>query len=713
MKQSEPDPRAPEAKGSHEPDTSDASEKPTSDRENEQNRNESKQPPPAALPGAEADLYWREVRKGALPGERYVRIVRPQAGKLRRIERGRFQATERTLVGRSWLSRFWSRVRRILIGRPLTTADLPHERLSKTKALAVFASDALSSSAYATDEILLALLAAGTMALQWTLPVAMAIVMLVAIVVTSYRQTIRAYPHGGGSYMVTRDNLGTIPSLFAASSLLVGYVLTVAVSISSGVANFTSAVPDLFEYRVQIALAFIAVITLVNLRGVRESGTIFAAPTYVFILAVLSMLVVGGWRLMAGVPPAEDVRSPVIEGSEALSLLLLMRAFSSGCAALTGTEAVADGVPAFKPPEWKNARTTLTIMAVTLSVLFVGISFLAVGFGVVPQEDETVVSQVARASFGDSVPYYIVQSATMLILVLAANTAFADFPRLSFFLARDHFMPHQFQLRGDRLAFSTGITALAVLAGLLVLGFRADTHALIPLYAVGVFISFTFSQASMVRRWWKSREPSWRRNMLVNGIGAFTTGVVTLVVAVTKFQSGAWITLVILPTFILLLLGINRHYRRVNAALSLGPSDRLLEEPYKPHVIVPLQGLHRGTIYALNYARSISPDVVAVTVTDSAEEGEALRRDWGRIAGEVPLVILESPYRTLVGPLLAYIDAAQARHPDTPLTIVLPEFVPRHWWEFFLHNQTALRLKATLFFRPNTAVVDVPFHLPE
>ena len=640
--------------------------------------------------------------------------MRPQAGKLLRVERGHFRATERTLVGRTWLSRLWARARRILIGPPLTTADLPHERLSKVKALAVFASDALSSSAYATEEILVVLAAAGALALWWTVPISLAIAVLAAIVVTSYRQTIRAYPLGGGSYMVTKDNLGVVPSLIAASSLLVGYTLTVAVSISAGVAALTSAVPMLFEYRVLLAALFIMIIMLVNMRGVRESGTIFAAPTYAFIVAVLVMIGAGAYQMVAGAPAAAGPEAALAGGVEAVSLLLLLRAFSAGAAALTGTEAIADGVPAFKPPEWKNAQITLTWMAVILSTLFVGISILAVGFHVVPKPDETVVSQVARLSLGGDTPaYYVVQAATMLILILAANTAFADFPRLSYFLARDDFMPHQFLFRGDRLAFSTGIAALAVLATLLVLIFRADTHALIPLYAVGVFISFTFSQASMVRRWWATHDEGWRRNMVINGIGAATTGMVTMVVAITRFQAGAWMTLVILPIFILMLLGISRHYRKVGAALALGPSDQLLPTPRQPYVIVPLQGLHRGTLYAVNYARSISPSVVAVTVTDDVEQAEKLRQQWGQRVGEVPLVILESPYRTLMGPLLAYIDAAHARHPDRPITVVLPEFVPRHWWEFLLHNQTALRLKAALFFRPNTAVVDVPYHLPE
>ena len=651
------------------------------------------------------------VRGGRRPGERYVRIIRPNASKLRRLEPGHLLATERTLVARSWHSRIWNRIRRLLIGHPLTTAELPHERLTKAKALAIFASDALSSSAYATEEILLILVVAGAAALHLTIPISLAIAALLTVVAISYRQTIRAYPQGGGSYIVTKDNLGTIPSLLAGSALLIDYVLTVAVSISAGVAALTSAVPQLHGERVLLALLFILVITVVNLRGVRESGTIFAAPTYLFIVGVLLVIGVGGFRLLAGVPPAEDVSASLAEVGEPLTLFLVLRAFASGCAALTGTEAISDGVLAFKPPEWQNARRTLTWMAGILGVLFLGISFLAFGFHVAPREGETVISQVARAALGTSPLYYYVQMATMLILVLAANTSFSDFPRLSYFLARDHFMPRQFQYRGDRLAFSTGILVLALLAAGLVVVFHAETHALIPLYAIGVFVSFTLSQSSMVRRWWVSREPSWRRSMLVNAIGAAVTGVVAVVIAVTKFQLGAWMVLIIIPAFVLILLGINHHYRAVADELTLDRADEPLPVPQQPLVVVPIEGLHRGTLHALSYARSISPDVVAVMVTDDMEAAAQLKRRWERWGGNVPLVILESPYRTLVGPLLAYIDAAQSQREGTPITVVLPEYVPRHWWGFLLHNQPALRIKVALFFRPNTVVVDVPYHL--
>jgi amino acid transporter len=658
-----------------------------------------------------AELEFREVREGSRPGTRYVRIVRPASGTLRRVEHGHLIATERAIRGRTWAGRLWGAGKRILIGQPLTNADLPHERLSKLKALAVFASDAVSSSAYATEEILLVLALAGAAALSYAVPVSVAIVALLAIVAMSYRQTIGAYPLGGGSYIVTKDNLGTTPSLVAASSLLVGYVLTVAVSVSAGVAALTSAVPALHGQKVALAVAFILLITIGNLRGVRESGSIFMAPTYMFIGGFLLMIVVGMFRVVAGLPPVEDVAGTVTEMSESLTVFLVLRAFTSGCAALTGTEAISDGVPAFKPPEAQNARRTLTSMAIILGILFFGISVLAVTYQIAPREGETVVSQVARAVFGIGPLYYYVQFATMLGLVLAANTSFADFPRLSYFLARDSFLPRQFRFRGDRLSFSSGIAALALLSIALVVGFNAETHALIPMYALGVFISFTSSQASMVRRWWRLRGAGWIRGAIINGVGAVTTATVALIFTATKFTEGAWMVVVVLPASVLLLLAINRHYSTVSDHLSLDLRTQPLPRHPRPLCIVPIDELNLGSLHALSYATSISDEVVAVLVTDDMELAEASRRKWERWGGEIPLVILESPYRTLTGPFLSYLDAIQSQRSGTPITVVLPEFVPRHWWEFALHNQAALRLKASLFFRPDTVVVDVPYHL--
>ena len=661
-------------------------------------------------PGSPPEPEFARVRRGRRPGEAYVRIIRPHAGRLRHAEPGHFVATARTTEPGTGIGGAIGRLRRLLIGAPLTSAQLPHERLSKRQALAVFASDALSSSAYAIDEILLVLVTAGSAALAMTTPIALAIVALLAIVAFSYRQTIRAYPQGGGSYIVTKDNLGDVPALVAAGSLLVGYLLTVAVSISAGVAAITSAVPALYPERVLLAVTFIVFMTIVNLRGVRESATILGAPTYLFIGAMLLMIGLGVGRTLGGGLSAPAFETSPMPATQALTVFLVLRAFAAGCAALTGTEAIADGVPAFKEPAWRNAQTTLTWMAGILAVLFFGVSFLASQLHVVPRSEETVVSQIARAIFGTSPLYYFVQIVTMAILILAANTSFADFPRLSYFLARDRYMPHQFQFRGERLAFSTGIVVLGTLAVLLVVVFNADTHALIPLYAVGVFIAFTVSQAAMVRRWRVRREAGWQRGMIINGIGAVTTGVVALIIATTRFTQGAWMVLILIPALILLMRGIHHHYEQVASELALERPDEDRLELGPPHVIVPVAGLNRGVLKALAYARSISQDVTAVYVTDDMVDAENLREKWVRWAGNVPLVIIESPYRSLIEPLLAYIDAMDARKAG-PITVVVPEFVPRHWWDFFLHNQSALRLKAALFFRRNTIVTDVPYHL--
>jgi amino acid transporter len=652
-------------------------------------------------------LEFEHMVQGRRAGERYVRIPR-SAGGLRRRE-GRLEVTRRALAPQSRSGRLLAGVKHFLVGTPLASAELAHERLSKIKALAVLSSDALSSSAYAIDEILLVLVLAGTAALSLTVPVSLAIALLLAIVAFSYRQTIRAYPQGGGSYIVTKDNLGMVPSLVAGASLLVGYTLTVAVSVSSGVAAVVSALPVIAPFALQLALFFIVLITVVNLRGVRESGTILAAPTYLFIGSIFLMFAAAGVRMLLG--NLEPVASPTPLPVESLTAFLAIRAFASGCAALTGTEAISDGVPAFKPPEWQNARSTLTWMATLLGLLFLGISFFAVHLQVVPQENETVVSQLARATFGETPIYFLIQLATTAILVLAANTSFADFPRLSYFLARDHFLPHQFQFRGDRLAFSTGILALGVVSGVVVTIFDADTHALIPLYAVGVFLAFTLSQASMVRRWWVTREGQWRQSLVINGIGAATTGAVTLVVGTVNFGRGAWMVLVLIPALVLIMRAINAHYVAVADQMALLDPDEPLPDLGRPPVIVPVPGVDRAIHRTIAVARSLSPNVTAVHVTDDPEAGERVRQRWERAVPDVPLVVLESPYRSLVGPILAFINAVQSRNPGKPVIVVLSEFVARHFWEYPLHNQTALRLKAALFFRPNTVVVDVPYHL--
>ena len=601
-----------------------------------------------------------------------------------------------------------SAVKRLFVGSPLATAQARHERLSKTSALAVFSSDALSSVAYATEEILLVLVIAGTAALAYSIPIGLAIAALIAIVVSSYRQTILAYPQGGGAYIVTKDNLGRLPGLVSAGALLIDYVLTVAVSVAAGVAALTSAFPAFYGYRIPLGVLFIAGIATMNLRGLRESSNLFAVPTYLFVVSFASMLAYGFVRWAAGwetsTPPAPDVAT-----TQSLTLFLVLRAFSSGCAALTGVEAVSDGVPAFRPPEARNARMVLAWLGIILIALFMGITFLAHHFHVTPRPEETVVSQLARLIFGGGLLYYEIQTVTMLILVFAANTAFADFPRLAYFLARDSFIPRQFATRGDRLVFSNGIVILGGLAALLVVLFGGDTHALIPLYAVGVFLSFTLSQGSMVRRWLTRREAGWRWRWVLNAMGALTTGVVMLVIAGTKFSHGAWMVVLLIPLLVMLFLMINRHYADVARQLSL---DDYGGPPPIDHTVLVLVGdLHRGVASALRYAQALSTSVKAVYVETDPERTQKLEEKWGKWGLEVPLVVLTSPYRSLLTPFLDYVNHLLALGEHHVVTIVIPEFVPARWWQHLLHNQTALLIKGALLFRKGVVVVDVPFHL--
>ncbi|MDP8922211.1 MAG: APC family permease, partial [Chloroflexota bacterium] len=628
-------------------------------------------------------VHIREVRKGHRPGERYVRIHRPFHETFREAAPDTLVAREQVFEPRSTAGRVWTGIRRALIGRPLASAQLAHERISKPKALAVFASDALSSSAYATEEILRILVIGGALALTFTMPVALAIGALLAIVVISYRQTIKAYPNGGGSYIVSKDNLGTVPALVAASALLISYLLTVAVSISAGVYALTSAVPELYDWKVMIAVAIVALMTIINLRGVSESATIFAVPTYLFIVTALGMIAYGLFRLATGsLTPDLAAHEAELEAWEAsgalgsLSLLLVLRAFAQGCAALTGTEAISDGVPAFKPPEWKNARATLLWMGIILAILFLGISFLATQLAIVPNvhEGESVVSMIARDVFGGGPLYYLMQAATMLILVLAANTAYADFPRLSWFLARDRFMPNQFSFRGDRLAFSTGITTLGILSALIVYGFEADTHALIPLYAIGVFVAFTCSQAGMVKRWWTRREPGWRYGLAINTVGAATTFAVAVIQSVAQFTHGAWMVIVLIPIQVWILWRIRAHYERVAEQLALTPSTEPPVTLPEPILVVPVPGLNRAVARTLSFARALSENVTAVHITDDLQAADELRRVWKAWGTDVPLVILESKYRALTGPLLHYLDAVAQRNPSAPITVVLAEY---------------------------------------
>jgi amino acid transporter len=601
------------------------------------------------------------------------------------------------------------RLKRLLVGTPLPTAQARHERLGKATALAVFASDALSSVAYATEEILLVLMMAGAVALSYSLPIGLAIAVLIAIVVTSYRQTVLAYPKGGGAYVVSKDNLGTVPGLVAAAALLIDYVLTVAVSVAAGIAALTSAVPALYGSRVWLCVIAVAAVAVANLRGIRESGKLFAAPTYLFVGSLLALVAYGSTAALFDFV-GEAPYPPHPPGLEGVGLFLILRAFAAGCSALTGVEAVSDGVPAFRPPEARNARVVLGWLGIILITLFLGITYLAFDFGIQPRPDETVVSQLARHVFGTGVAYYEIQLVTMLILLLAANTSFADFPRLAYFLARDRFIPRQFSTQGDRLVFSNGIVILGSLAALLLVVFAGDTHALIPLYAVGVFISFTLSQSSMVRRWLGLRGDGWWWRASINGVGATVTGLVMLTIAVTKFSQGAWIVLLLIPLLVLGFLAVRRHYDDVAAQLSL--EDFTPPSPMTNTVLVLVGDLHKGIVRAVQYAQTLSPSAKAVYVETDPERTRRLEERWGKWGLGVPLVVLNSPYRSILGPLTDYIEQLQRQGGENHVvTIVLPEFIPARWWQQILHNQTALLIKGQLLFRRNVVVTDVPHHL--
>ena len=600
-------------------------------------------------------------------------------------------------------------LKRLIVGAPMPLAQARHERLSKTVALAVFSSDAMSSVAYATEEILLILVLAGTAAAHLTVPIALAIAGLLVVVSVSYQQTIHAYPSGGGSYIVARANLGPTAGLVAAGALLIDYVLTVSVSVAAGVAALTSAVPWLLTHRVLLGVAFTAAIAYANLRGVRESGRVFAVPTYLFIVTFSALVGTGLVRWLTGTLPPAVAAPEAVAATQTLTWFLVLRAFASGCTALTGVEAISNGVPAFKSPEARNAAITMGWMAAVLGTLFIGVSVLASALGITPLADETVVSQVARRLFGDGFPYYLVQGSTTLILVLAANTSFADFPRLNSLLARDRYAPRQFRTLGDRLVFSNGILILAGLAAALIVIFGGDTHALIPLYAVGVFISFTLSQSGMVRHWLTDGGAGWRWRLGVNGLGALVTGAVTVVIAVTKFTHGAWIVVFLIPLLVLGFRAIHRHYDTVAEELSL---EHLVEEPPVNNTVLVLVGdLHMGVVKALRYAQSLSPSPKAVFVELDPSATARLEERWSKGGCGVPLVVLASPYRSMLRPLLDYVGRIRERDTNSVVTIVIPEFVPRRWWQHLLHNQTALLVKGALLFRRGVVVVDVPFHL--
>jgi amino acid transporter len=601
-------------------------------------------------------------------------------------------------------------LKRVLFGRPLASDRLEHERLNKKTALAVLSSDAISSVAYATEQTLLVLVVLGAVALNYIVPISAVIVGLLVLVALSYRQTIFAYPSGGGSYTVARDNLGTMPGLIAAAALLTDYTLTVSVSISSGIAAITSAYPVLAHHAVAMCIAAVLVLMAVNLRGVRESGIAFSVPTYVFIAMMLLLIGLGLERFYLGAARVSAASSPPKPMTFPVGFaftFLILRAFAEGCVAMTGTEAISNGVSAFKGPSSRNAAITLGWMAGILAVFFLGTSVLARHYGILPSQSETVLSQLGRQIFGRGVLYYALQYATFAILVLAANTAFADFPRLSSILSRDSYMPRQFAARGDRLAFSNGIIALALFAILLIWLFHGDTSALIPLYAIGVFVCFTLSQAGMVVHWVRSREPGWRWRAALNGLGATATALVSIIQVATKFTHGAWIVVLIIPLIILVLRRIHAHYEHFAREVAYNGQAPLM---FLHHtVIVPVNGITKPAAGALVYATTISEDVRAVYVEVDPDTSAELRRRWTEWDIGVELVVLASPYRSILRPLVSYVDDLTARGEADLVTVVVPEIVPRSWFGHLLHNKTSLFIRTSFLFRPNVVVTAVPY----
>jgi amino acid transporter len=667
-------------------------------------------------------LGGRRPIQGRKPGDRRVRVDRPHSPYFRYTGPGQLTAKEAANLPLTPAGRFGARVKGIVLGKPLSSESESEERLSKKKALAIFSSDAISSSAYATEEIIRAFILAGAAALAFDLSihVALAIAILLGVVAFSYRQVCVAYPNGGGSYSVSKVNFGRLASLVAASALLIDYNLTVAVSTSSAVEQTTSALPDLAPYAVGIGVGAIALITIGNLRGIREAGNIFAVPTYLFLFSALLMIGIGAFRIIVlgdTRPPSPAALEAAANTTESVGALLLLRAFAAGAVALTGTEAIATGVPAFKPPEARNAAATLVAMAVILGVLFVGITFLATNFGIVPIEEpvkQTVIAQVSATVFGtSSIGFYLFQAFTALLLFLAANTSFAAFPRLAAVLALDGFFPRQFSFRGDRLAYSAGIVALGLVAATLVVIYGGHTHELIPLYAVGVFIDFTISQAGMVRHWHRVRSPGWRRRQAINAVGCAATGIVAVVVVYVKFADGAYLVLMTIPVLVAGMLFIRREYDGQARELAVR-EDLVIDKPRRDQrVVIPVNGINRAVIQAVVFAQTIGTDLRAVFVTEDAQAGEELRARWERQLPAVPLVIVESPYRALIGPVIAYLDVLDKAWPPerpAPITIVvLPEYVARHWWDRVLYNQAARRLKAALVGREHTVIADVPY----
>ena len=661
----------------------------------------------------------RRPIQGRKPGDRRLRVERPHAALFRWTGPGQLTAKEAASAPKTRAGRLYARFKAIVVGRPLASEEEIGERLSKKKALAIFSSDAISSSAYATEEILRVLILGGIAALAWGLWVSVAIAVLLIAVAISYRQICLAYPTGGGSYSVSKRNFGQWMSLVAASALMIDYVMTVAVSTASSIEQVTSALPFLVDERVLLGVIAIALITIGNLRGLREAGNLFAIPTYLFLGSALLMIVIGTIRIVVFNEHgsySENLINQVGESVQPLSILLLLRAFAAGAVALTGTEAIATGVPAFEPPESKNAAQTLSVMAVLLGVLFIGLTFLAVNFGITHldlPEKKTVISQIASTIYGDgTIFFFLFQAFTALLHVLAANTSFNAFPRLLAILATDGFIPRQFSFRGDRLAFSYGIIVLASLAAALIVLFGGETHLLIPLYAVGVFIDFTISQSGMIRHWRREQPPGWRRRLAINAFGATLTAIVAVVVTIAKAPQ-SFIVIVLIPILVGMMAFVHRQYGAQATELAVR-DDYVVGLPHREQrVVIPVNGINRAVVQAVTFGRSLATDVRAVFITEDPEAGDELRLKWERQVPGIPLVIVESPFRALVGPLTAYLDVLDLAWPpdkEAPVTIVvLPEYVARHWWDRLLYNQSAKRLKSALLGREHTVIADVPY----
>jgi amino acid transporter len=657
----------------------------------------------------------QQTLHGRKLGDRRVVVDRPHARYFRYLGPGVLEAKLEAQAPRTAQQRRMAAIRGVLFGRPLSSAADLTERLPKWKALPVFSSDVMSSVAYATGAMMLILVGAGRDSFKYVLPLSVVVVALLVIVTFSYRQTIRAYPNGGGSYIVAHANLGVLAGLTAAASLLTDYVLTVAVSVSSGVQALYSAFPAIQPIAVPLIGLSISLVMVVNLRGLRESGTLFASPTYIFIGSMLLLIAMGVFRSLTGqLPQAENVVPLTGMPTETMGLFLLCKAFADGCSAMTGTEAVANGVPAFKPVEWKNAQQTMIIMASLLGVMFLGTSYLAIQVGAHPSgfqaAGETVLSQVGRTVFGGpGLMYYVLQISTMGILILAAQTSFADFPRLSSILARDGYFPRQFALRGERLAFNSGIVALALVSIALCAAFNGSTDRLIGLYAIGVFTSFTLSQSGMVRHWFSERGSGWRRSALINGVGAFVTAVVVVVIAVSKFDQGVWMIIIVVPILIALMLFIKHEYDQEGRGLEVQP-DVVFGPPHRrQRVVVAAQAMSRAVVQAVKVGETMGEEVQVVHVTIDPLEGERFRERVERQLPGARVVLVESPYRALVRPFVRYLEVSQAEDPNRLTVVLLPEHLPRHWWDRVLYNQNVHRIRAALVGRKDFVVLDTPY----